>query len=119
MYTRNYFGSADGSSALPANYDGTAFTETKTEEKRDTGTTVSEKEPESAPASANVGGGFEGIFNLLKKPFGALFSSGGGIGFPKLGTEEILIIAVAAFLFFSKDGDRECALLLLLLLIVN
>lgn len=37
----------------------------------------------------------------------------------KLGTEELLIIAVAAFLFFSKDGDRECALLLLALLFIT
>ena len=37
----------------------------------------------------------------------------------KFGTEELLIIAVAAFLFFSKDGDRECALILLALLFIS
>jgi hypothetical protein len=37
----------------------------------------------------------------------------------KIGFEEILIIAIAAFLFFSADGDRECALILLALLLIN
>ena len=40
-------------------------------------------------------------------------------GLQKIGTEEILIIATAAFLFFSKDGDKECAILLLLLLLLS
>ena len=39
--------------------------------------------------------------------------------YTNIGTEEILIIATAAFLFFSKGGDRECALILLLLLFIN
>ena len=37
----------------------------------------------------------------------------------KLGSEEILIAAIALFLLFSKDGDIECALMLLLLLFIN
>lgn len=36
-----------------------------------------------------------------------------------IGTEEILIIATAAFLLFSKDGDKECAIMLLLLLFLT
>lgn len=39
--------------------------------------------------------------------------------FKKIGTEELLILALAAFLFFSRDGDRECALMLLALLFVG
>ena len=39
--------------------------------------------------------------------------------FKQIGTEEILIIATAAFLFFSKDGDKECAIMLLLLLFLT
>ena len=56
---------------------------------------------------------------LSNLPFGNLL---GGIfknerfGLQKIGTEEILIIATAAFLLFSKDGDKECAIMLLLLL---
>lgn len=34
------------------------------------------------------------------------------------GTEELLLIGLALFLFFSAEGDRECALILLLLLFV-
>ena len=30
------------------------------------------------------------------------------------GTEEILILGIAAFLLFSKDGDKESAIILLL-----
>ena len=38
---------------------------------------------------------------------------------PKLGTEEILIIGLALFLFLSRDGDKECAILLALLLLIH
>ncbi len=49
----------------------------------------------------------------------SLFSSGGVKSFiSKIGTEEILIIATALFLFLSKEGDKECAIMLLLLLLV-
>lgn len=46
---------------------------------------------------------------------GGIFNNA-NFGLQKIGTEEILIIATAAFLFFSKDGDKECAIMLLLLL---
>ena len=36
-----------------------------------------------------------------------------------IGTEEILLIATAAFLFFTKNGDKECAMMLLLLLFLS
>ena len=53
-----------------------------------------------------------------------IFGDGGLLGglnlkMPKIGTEEILILATAAFLFFSKDGDKESAIILLLLLLIN
>lgn len=35
------------------------------------------------------------------------------------GTEDLLILAIALILFFSKNGDKECAILVLLLLFVN
>ena len=56
---------------------------------------------------------FSGLFPSGKIPF---LSS---LSLPKIGTEEILIIAAAAYLFFSKDGDKECAIMLILLLFVN
>ncbi len=108
MYTRNYY---DRESSTPEGYDGIAM-------RRD------EQEPifaeESAPVfkeepqKSEKGGVLEGLFSGL---FGKL-----NIGLPsldKLGYEELLIIGIAAFLFFSADGDKECALLLLLLLLIN
>jgi hypothetical protein len=59
---------------------------------------------------------------LSKLPFGNFLSKLGlnsNFGLHKLGKEEILIIATAAFLFFSKDGDKECAIMLLLLLFLG
>ena len=38
---------------------------------------------------------------------------------PRLEGEDLLILGVAALLFFSKDGDKECALLLLILLFIG
>ena len=35
----------------------------------------------------------------------------------RLGTEELLLLGIAAFLFFSKDGDKTCAIFLLFLLL--
>lgn len=52
----------------------------------------------------------------LSRWFGALPAR--GILPKKFGTEEILIIATALFLFFSKSGDKECAIMLGLLLLV-
>ena len=37
----------------------------------------------------------------------------------KLGTEEILIIGVAAFLLFSKERDIECIIMLVALLLIS
>ena len=53
-----------------------------------------------------------------KLPFGNLFSSlpffkGGRMSF---GTEELIICAIALFLLFSQGGDKECAIMLFLLL---
>lgn len=110
---------------LPTNYDGTAFGESKAGEKLDTGATYTEgvaAEPAMSDsvrvgAKAREGGLFGGVFDGL---FGGLFD-GGRLNFklPKLGVEEILILATAAFLFFSAEGDKECAILLLLLLLIN
>ena len=41
-----------------------------------------------------------------------------GLSLPSFSTEDILIIATAAFLFFSKGGDKECAIMLLLLIFI-
>ena len=117
MYTRSYDGDLQKRPLPPPNYDGTAFLEDKTPENIDTGTTIPENKQkndrmeETVQTSAGIG------FSL---PFGlgSLFS-GHGLRIPKIGTEEILIIATGLFLLMSKDGDLECAILLFLLLLIN
>ena len=106
MYSSNYYPEGDHSS-LPDNYDGTVFGDEMQIESKES----SQKE-DYAEASSTL--------PLL----GSIFGRGtlpflDGIRMPNIGTEELLIIAVAAFLLFSKNGDRECALILLFLLFVN
>ena len=63
-----------------------------------------------------------GFFDKLQ--LGRMFSGISGFDFtklsiPKIGTEEILIVGLALFLFFSREGDKECAVLLALLLLIR
>ena len=64
--------------------------------------------------------GLGGVFDAL--PLRSLFAprregcEGDGLS---LGIEEIMIIAIAAMLFFSKNGDKECAIILLALLLIR
>lgn len=97
MYARSY---KDGEiSSLPPHYDGVAFGELTPEVK-------SEAEPQAVPASALEGG----IFSRFLGP-----DLLGRLKMPKIGAEEILLLAAALFLFFSADGDKECAILILIL----
>ncbi len=107
MYTRNYFSDP---SAMPSGYDGIALRENGDEPKEQESDVPVFKDIHKAPDKKNSGSFLEGILGNLH------------IGLPSLerfGYEEILIIAVAAFLFFSDSGDRECAILLILLLLIN
>lgn len=103
MYTRSY---ADEERNVPEGYSGNAFSE-KVEEK-------SQSEPETKD-SVSAGSFFE---KLLPASFGNLFSGNLLRNF-RLGWEELLIIGVAVLLFFSRDGDKECALMLLLLIFIS
>ncbi len=126
MYSRSYYPDTQDKMMLPDNYDGTAFMERRETEDEDEVAEVSftektESHPieHTEPTGGRISQGFGGIPILS-----GLFDKGGllgsmGLTMPHLGTEEILILATAAFLFFSKNGDRECALILLLLLFIN
>ena len=59
---------------------------------------------------ARIGTLFDGFPELMSRL---------GLRVPKIGIEELIIIAVAAFLLLSPEGDRECSLMLLLLLFVG
>ena len=130
MYTRSYDPEGDGIK-IPENYDGNAFREIESvpEERPKESPPVNEtvlKAPWDTEAVAEeaishasgerpVGSFFE------RMPFGNLFGSlpffkGGKLNF---GTEELIICAMALFLLFSAGGDKECAVMLLLLLWVK
>ncbi len=142
MYTRSY--KQDGAPIIPESYSGVAFREPEVEpipedaprgvaksadirftspeppDPRLTATVSAEPSPEEETVEAG------GILSSIseKLPFGGLFSGLSGfdiskLGLAKIGTEEILIIGLAIFLFLSRDGDKECALLILLLLLVH
>ena len=133
MYSRSYIGNPPAK--IPENYDGIAMSEPEIREKADTYSETndsqrkadtpalnpwesesSEKEEprtESVGAFSSLGGTLGGVLGGIKLPFF------GEIKMPKIGTEEILILIAAAYLFFSKDGDKECAIILILLLFVT
>ena len=139
MYTRNYY-SEDEKIRVPENYDGIAFPE-QNEIKNASETdpkipSESDNPPLRAPwdipkeekqnvteevmAKPRESGGILGDF-MNKLPFGSLFKKGDFLGnaLSDFGTEEILIIGVALFLLLSKNGDKECAFILLFLLFVK
>lgn len=116
MYSRNYYPDEQERVTLPDNYDGTAFSEHTVEQSTQAATEpqfAEEHHDDSVLASIGKSSLFSGLFGK-----GSLLGIE-GLRMPKIGTEELLIIATAAFLFFSKNGDRESALILLLLLFIG
>ena len=130
MYTRTYF-TEDKKIDVPENYDGTAFGENgiglnaRESEKAESDFSVKESDfpGEDAPVSQKAK--FSSRFDKLPIksifqgfPFSLFKEKEGDVGI-NFGTEEILICAVALYLFFSKGGDRECAIMLLVLLFIH
>ena len=104
MYAASY-NDERASMPLPSGYSGTMLTE---EESVEVGAPVHEKHEEARTGA--VPGIFTGLDGLL----------GGNIFHDfKIGTEEILIIAAAAFVLFSGTLDIECLIILLILLFVK
>lgn len=123
MYTRSYY--PDGRLALPENYDGTAFSEAPTQLSTDDSKTAFSENTEEKTRQTSISPGNSELVGSTSVPFlSGLFNKGGLFGalnlrMPTIGTEEILIIAMAAFLLFSKGGDKESAIILLLLLFIG
>lgn len=116
MYARSYFN--EGERPLPPeNYNGIAFPGSEMTEENSNDSVQASCEHKNA----DVGQG--GITSILSgiPILSGLFGKNGDsfLKMPTLGSEEILIIAAAAFLLFSKNGDKECAIFLLILLFVN
>lgn len=139
MYTRTYQNEEE-KITVPENYDGNAFreesvcdsfcpldinTQQNTESKVNCDTTQENAPMESAECSAapEKKQKSDGILASIFKGSGKTAFIN-GLPFMKNGkfnieTEEILIVALAAFLLLSKSGDKECAVMLLLLLFVK
>ena len=132
MYTRPYNEDAHGI-VIPESYGGTLLREPEPPAE-------SIEETVGASVGASTKNPWEGgspnpveevhktedtreAFSFLSRlPFGNFLSNigkNGKFSLQKIGTEEILIIATAAFLFFAKEGDKECAIMLLLLLLLG
>ena len=131
MYTRNYCQDSEERIVVPENYDGNTFrTQPNTEsatyyhianQTQDPEFNISET-PDTKEAMSKSAKSDNSFLSSLKHfiPEG-LFTGRGFLrnGLSQIGTEEILIIGIALFLFFSKDCDKECALMLIFLLFVK
>lgn len=108
MYTRSYF-PEDEKVSIPEKYNGNAF---------ETHGVPDIQETESSEEVMGRAKKDDGIFGFLSHPLGALFPSLTKLGGDfHIGREELLIIGIALFLLFSKSGDKECAIMLLILLV--
>lgn len=130
MYTRSYF-TEDKKVDIPENYDGNAFREASETASDGIGiydsSPLTDKENEDSKKSTETFGKgtffpffdklpIKGLFKAL--PF-SRFKDGEECNTPfRFGTEEILICIAALYMFFSKDGDKECAIMLALLLFI-
>jgi hypothetical protein len=127
MYTRTYF--SEEAVRPPENYDGIAFKDSKSEECEAAAESCEAPPKENEPIQECAAGEKSGILRTIldKLPFSNLFSGSphGAAIFEKskkaaerFGTEEMLLIALALYLFFSKSGDKECAIMLVLLIFI-
>ena len=127
MYTRAY-NDERGGIIIPDSYGGTALYESASaladtgedDEKSNKNPWEEEKDPPVSASPKDIETEKTSFFSKLHIPdFLPNIFKNANFGLQKLGKEEILIIATAAFLFFSKEGDKECALMLLLLLFLS
>ena len=102
MYMRSY---EDEKIPVPESYGGTAFNGTKEAPEEQAAETVA-----SVRNSDLVGQLFSPVLKLFGKE---------KLSMPHIGTEEIILIAAAAFLLFGKEHDFESALLLIFLVFIS
>ena len=128
MYTRSY-NDERSEIVIPESYGGTSLFDAKISDDSQKTQNIQAAEPEKNPweksedvhtsATPKEHSYDKDESFLSKLPFSDFLSNifkKDKFSLQNIGKEEILIIATAAFLFFSKDGDRECAIMLLLLL---
>ena len=124
MYTRTYSDEHRGI-LIPESYGGTAFIDSQAtdESVRDDkgknpweggeGESVKTSTEPEIEASSSV------ISKIQMPHFLSNIFKNNNFNLQNIGKEEILLIAAALFLFFSKEGDKECALMLFLLLFLG
>lgn len=118
MYTGNYY-PTDKEIRVPLDYSGSTFEDERVSDERQSSEHHSDAtETSAAPKGAGI---FESLASIF--PLGRMMPEGVRNALHlenfKIGTEELLIIALAVFLFLSKEGDKECAIILFLLLFIN
>ena len=112
MYTRAY---PEKPSELPDGYVGTAMSGDGAERDYiDNTKNPWEKEAKEAKDDLPVSKGVSPLTDL----FGGLFKNG-RFSLQSIGVEEVLIIAAAAYMLLSRDGDKECGIMLLVLLFIS
>lgn len=110
---------------IPDTYSGTALRDTQgllnEEAERSTEVSASknpwENESKDESAEKSGKGWLSDVFDSITSQLG-LKARTRNFNL-KFGTEELLIIGVAAFLLFSKERDIECALMLAALLLIT
>ena len=126
MYTRSYNDEV-GEIIIPEHYSGTSFNqgingERYMNEEAAVGKNPWEEEELHTSQKSESEETVTTSGSALKLPFGKMLSGifkGESLALQKIGKEELLIIAAAAFLFFTKEGDKECAIMLILLLFLT
>ena len=114
MYTRPY--NDEGMEIrIPENYVGTAFSEPTSSE---TENEKSEEYTDAVSKKTTRGEGF--LSRIFGRGLSEILPTALLSGMPKsLGTEEILLIGAAAFLFFSSSRDILTAAILLALIFIK
>ena len=129
MYTRTYY--EEKQTTVPEHYSGNAIRDIPQdipyvtphvgESKISPGITedLSEAAPDEEASPEQIEE--VGLFDTVKKRLNPkeLFKSRGCLSISKLSLEDILIIATAALLILSKDGDLVMGLVLLGLLLIG
>ena len=127
MYSGNY-PKDETNIRIPENYNGTSLFDTLSDVSHKSENTASDSLPPPKDISdteqvfgykdrdTDCGGGSDGFLGgILDRFLGKNFK----VAIPKFEAEELLILGLAIFLFFSKNGDKECAIMLLILIFIN
>ena len=115
MYQRSY--PERGHDAIPEGYGGSAVARPEPESEPYIEENKNPWERSTESTGTEVKGEPKGD-SVLTGLFSGLFPNG-RFSLQNIGFEEILIIAAAAYMLLSRDGDRECGIMLFILLFIS